>query len=158
MCSAAFELGASLVVGDDGIDLLPAKQSMYEAIQTRLTQPGFLDRFFEDPRSLEVLDVDTMMLMVQVARPLGEMLLDGHWDWAMDLFARSPEIRSTVSLEAPDFILRVGNAEPDRFAADMTPDWSDELRAGYESLGSATRAGIEALYPEQLRVAGLQPW
>lgn len=150
--AAASELGAT-TCPDDAIDLSAAKKRAYSAIYASLANPEFMASFFDDPRSARLLDVDTVLLMIQVARPLVELLLAENWDWALGVSDSS--LRAAVSIEAPDLVLRAGSAEPELFARSMNAEWQEELRTGYQRLGPATRAGIAELYPEQVVVAGL---
>jgi hypothetical protein len=150
--ASASELGA-VTCPDDVIDLSAARARVYSAIYANLANPEFMASFFEDPRSASVLDVDTVLLMIQVARPLVELLLAENWEWAFGVSDSS--LRAAVSIEAPDLVLRAGSAEPELFANAMNDEWREELRTGYQRLGPATRAGIAQLYPEQVAVAGL---
>jgi hypothetical protein len=150
--AAASELGAK-TCPNDIVDLSAAKARSYSAIYSRLANPEFMASYFEDPRSASVLDVDTVLLMIQVARPLVELLLDGNWDWAFGMSDSS--LRTAVAIEAPELVLRAGFAEPELFASSMNAEWQEELQTGYQRLGPETRAGIERLYPEQVDVAGL---
>ncbi len=151
--SSATELAASSCPADV-VDLSASKARMYSAIYANLANPEFMSSFFDDPRSLTLFGSETTLLMNQIARPFFESMLEGRWDWFSDLLSASPEVRSVLSLEAPDLVLRAGLDRPERFESEMTPEWREELRAGFDRLGPAARTGVETLYPEQLRVIG----
>ena len=152
--SEANELGAS-ACAEARIDLSQSKARMYSAIYSNLANPEFMSSLFDDPRSLQLLDVSTVLLMNELARPFFETLIDGRWDWFFDLMESSPDVRAALAAEAPDLVLQAGSNEPDRFESMMTSGWKDELKDGYRRLGTPTRAALAELYPEQVRVAGL---
>ena len=139
--SDATSLGAERCPGVVG-DLTAGKARMHSAIYANLAAPEFMDGFFADPRSLDVLDESIILLMVRMARPFFEGLLSNHWDWFIGFLQAKPDVRSALSLEYPDMVLTAGAARPDLMDPLVDAAWRSDLNAGLARLGPAARAGI----------------
>jgi hypothetical protein len=147
--SAANALGASRCPGQ-AVDLAQPKARLYSAIFANLANPAFMDGFFSDPRSFAVIDAPLALLLARMARTFFEDLLDGHWAWFLELLDRDPEVRSALSLEVPDVVLRAGSTDPAYFSERLDAGWRPDLQTGLGRLGPATLDGISRLYPDQL--------
>jgi hypothetical protein len=154
--SEANQLGADRC-SFDATELTAAKARMNAAIYANLANPEFMDGFFSDPRSLQVLDEDVVLLMASMARPFFEALLTGHWDWFLELLEQRPQIRSALSLEYPDLVVTALAAEPELAAAALDDEWRQDLVTGWGRVGSATRQGVQARHPELVGLIGLEP-
>jgi len=132
------------------VDLAPAKARMYSAIYANLANPRFMDDFFTDPRSFELLGERQILLMATLARPFFEGLLGNRLGWLLQLIERSPNVRSAMSVEHPDIVFQAATADSAAFASSLDDAWRSELRAGLDRMGPAERQGVEAAFPEQV--------
>lgn len=137
------------------VDLLPAKARMNSAILSNLSDPRFIDSFFDDPRSLDLLDATTVMILTSSARAFFEGLLSAHWDWLVELLDRHPDLRSSLAFEHPDLILTALRDRPDLLERIRRTEWTDALSLGIDRSGPSSRAGMAQLFGEQLRLLGL---
>jgi hypothetical protein len=147
--SAANALGARRCPGQT-VDLAGPKNRLYSAIYANLANPEFMEGFFSDPRSVSVIDAPLVLLLTRMARTFLETLLERNWAWFLELLERRPEVRTALSIEAPDVVMRAGSTDPERFARLLDDGWRPDLRQGVGRLGPAARSGVADLYPEQL--------
>lgn|GEM_PF-2062424 len=137
------------------VDLLPAKARMNSAIRSNLSDPQFIDAFFGDPRSIDLLDGTTVLILMSSARTLFEGLLSTHWDWLVELLDRQPDLGSSLAVGYPDLILTALRERPDLLERIKRPEWTDALARGIERSGPSSRLGMEQLFGEQIRLLGL---
>ena len=147
---SAATTAAATTCPNEVVDLAPAKARMYSAIYANLANPAFMDDFFTDPRSFDLLGEQQILLMATLARPFFEGLLGNRLGWLLQLLERSPTVRSAMSVEHPDIVFQAATADPAAFAAALDDEWRADLRAGLERMGPAERQGVEAAFPEQV--------
>jgi hypothetical protein len=139
------------------VNLRAAKARMSSSILSNLSDPEFMNKFFYDPASLDLFGPRTVSLMLSIARPFFDGLLQDHWDFFIRLCDHSPEVRSLVAFEEPDIFLGALAARPDLTAVVRQPSWMADLTRGYARLSPAARVGVQTLYHPQLVALGLEP-
>lgn len=137
------------------VDLTPAKATMNGAIYRNLYDSKFMDGFFSNPRSLELLDADTVVMLLTLAEGFTKNLLDGRWSWFVDLLDQNPEIRSAVTFERPDILLNAATDNPELVERISSPAWLDDIKTGLKHASESERFGIQAMYGPVMRELGI---
>jgi hypothetical protein len=115
---------------------------MYSAVFASLADERFMDRFFADPRSFELIDSRLVELMIACSRPFVEGLVSRHWGWLLELLLRSGGVRQAVSTSTPELVFAAAQVDVDRFTQALTPEWREDLRIGLERVGPIGQASI----------------
>lgn len=141
--------------GSDGVELGAGKARLASAIYSNLANPEFMDAFYDDPESLNLLDASSALIMAAMAWDFFESILIGHYDWLLELLERKSEIRRSLALEYPETYLRAASA-PDALAPEfLRPAWRADIIDGIQRSSSASRIGMRTLYPEQIALLGI---
>lgn len=133
--------------GSGDSELVPARDRMYSAVYSSLADQLFMERFFADERSYELIDPRLVELMLASSRPFVEALVSEHRDWLLELLVRSHGVRQAISTAAPDLIFAAGESNQDRVAELFTPEWCLDLRIGLDRVGPISEEGIRSTYP-----------
>ena len=137
--------------GVGAIELVPARDRMYSAVYASLADGRFMDRFFADDRSYELINARLVELMIASSRPFVEGLVSQHWDWLLELLIRSEGVRQAVSTSTPELVFAAAQVDVDRFARALTPEWREDLRIGLDRVGPIGRGSIQIAYDESFR-------
>jgi hypothetical protein len=119
----------------------------------RISDGRFLDELFSDPDSYDLFDAETVALMLTVAMPLFEALVENHWDWVYELLHRRPDLRRMIAYEFPVMLLRGVARAPEGV---VTPDWRDELEVGVLRLPGWERSAMRNEFGESLKAVGVE--
>lgn len=137
------------------LDLTPEKGRMNWAIYSKVANPRFMDGFFADPESLDLLDADTVVMLLTHADTFTNNLLDGHWGWFIELLDRHADIRSAVTFERPDIVLKAVAGDPALVERINSPAWSADLATGLEHASEPERFGLHQMYGPVIRELGI---
>jgi hypothetical protein len=141
----AMAVGAERCGAGDS-ELVPARDRMYSAVFSSLADRRFMERFFADERSYELIDSRLVELMTASSRPFVEALLSGHWGWLLELMLRSDGVRQAISTSTPDLVFAAGEANQIQFAEALTTEWCLELQIGLDRVGPMAQEGIRRTY------------
>ena len=119
----------------------------------RISDGRFLDELFSDPDSYGLFDAETVALMLTVAMPLFEALVENHWDRMYELMQRRPDLRRMLACEFPVMLPRGVARAPEGVVA---PDWRDELEVGVLRLPSWERSAMRNEFGEGLKAVGVE--
>lgn len=136
-------------------DQRAAKARMSSAIVSNLTDKTFMDRFFDDPRSVDVISARQVSLMATVAGEYFGLLLAQHWDFMLRMCDRRPAVRAEIAFDHPDIILAALRSRPDMVGLVQRPEWKADLQRGLGQLAPSARRGIEVVYRQELASLGL---
>ncbi len=138
------------------IGLAPLKEEMARLALSRLSNKDVLDQFAADPRSLDVFDAATVMLMLATARNYFNVLITGREEWLVRFLARHSDVRSVFMCTAPSMLLGALAADPEQLAVAKECGWGVELAAGITRLSAPEQAAIRGRYESGLRALGVE--
>lgn len=137
-------------------DFAPARARMSSAIYSNLTDSVFMEGFFSDPRSLEILDTRTTILISNYAWQFFEGLVMEHPAWFMDLLRRHEDIRRVLSFEHPETLLQIADNVPAAQDQLRAEKWRNDLQEGIDRRLPMERIGIASTYGSELKELGLE--
>ncbi|MEZ5239137.1 MAG: hypothetical protein R2716_09395 [Microthrixaceae bacterium] len=82
-----------------------------------------MERFFDDPRSLEVFDSRTTILIATYAWQFFEGILLSQPEWFMEGLAANDDIRRVLSFEHPETLLQVARDYPAAIGTMRGEEW-----------------------------------
>lgn len=138
------------------IGLVDLKDEMARLALSRLSNKQMLDDFAGDPRSLDVFDAETVMLMLATARNYFNVLITGREDWLVRFLEKHSDVRSVFMCTAPSMLLGALATDVEQLAAARERGWGVELAAGVTRLSAPEQAAIRGRYEEELRALGVE--
>lgn len=152
--SEANELAVALCPSVE-TDFASRKARLSSAIYSNLSDPGFMEGFFGDPRSYEVFDARTALLAASYAWDFFEGLLSIRTDWLFEMLDRNPGVRRVLSEVHPEALLEAVSLDPALMDYLGAPEWLAELQGGLDRSTPATRRGLKDFYGPQIDLLGL---
>ncbi|MBM3663943.1 MAG: serine/threonine protein kinase [Actinobacteria bacterium] len=137
------------------VGLAGPKAEVGRAVLGRFAEPGFIEGFFADDRAFDLLDVPTVLILLAVARPFLEVLVQGRHDWVAELMRRKPDLRAAVVFEHPDFMMGVLRAVPGLAEEIRGTRWGTEIELGLGRTSTSERAGLRIMFPAELAALGI---
>ena len=109
-----------------------------------LTDDRFLEDFFEDPDSAQLMTTPTVLLITSMSWGFTEALLVSHLEWFFGILEADDELLSAVAFEHPDIILAAVLNEPALASYVTTARWSAHLRLGFDHATPSEKVGNAA--------------
>jgi hypothetical protein len=127
-----------------------------DALRGRMVA-GKVDGFFDDPRSLDLLDADQVDLFMSSAPVLVDNLLANQVPWVVRLLARHPAVRSLLMADHLPEMIGFLDGRPDVMAevVQRHPDWTTEMRARFLELSVVDRKALTTEYGATLQALRL---
>ncbi len=138
------------------VNLQPVKARLSSAIFSNLANPGFMDRFFEDPRSYDLFNPSTTLLMASMAWDFFEGILLGHFEWFLEMLNRQPDVRRALAMEYPEIYLAAAAASDELSPKFLRESWQGDVIAGIRRASPATRRGILEMYPDLVSLLDME--
>ncbi len=138
------------------IGLVDLKEEVSLLALSRLSNKDVLDQFADDPRSLDVFDAATVMLMLATARNYFNVLITGREDWLVRFLIRHSDVRSVFMCTAPSMMLGALAADSEQLESAKDRGWGVELAAGITRLSAPEQAAIRSRYRVELRALGVE--
>lgn len=137
-------------------DFAPARARLSSAIFSNLSDPVFMKKFFEDPRSLDVFDSRTTILLATYAWEFFEGVLLTEPAWFMSTLERHDDIRRTLAFEQPATLLKVAASDPSALEQLRQPEWLADLQVGIDRSLPMERLGMSESFDTELRALALE--
>lgn len=135
-------------------DFTRLKAALKWTIRQKLTNPGFLDSFFDDPDSYEVIDAHSALLIATYAWGFFEDMLSTRTDWLFETFERQDDVRRVISTAYPEALLKAVQLNPGLIESVRQPEWAADLQLGLDRASPAARAWIAMEYRSQIEAIG----
>lgn len=140
------------------VSLTQSKARLRSSIFSGITDPYFMTGFFADPRSLDLLDTSSVILVASMSGgPFGELPPE-YWDWLFMFLDANPETLTALATEYPDLVLEGLKQSPSLLPLAECDLWVESLAAGYATAGPAEREGILSLYADEMEHLSLGPF
>ncbi len=140
---------------DVHVDVSPRKARLSAAIHFNLLNPEFMESFYSDPESYDVIDAREALLIATYSWGFFEGILAGHADWLFEMLDRHSEVRRVLSIDRPEVLLRAVVLDPTLMDMLTQPDWLAEVQYGIDQMTPAARTGISEVYGPQIKALGL---
>ena len=137
-------------------DFAPARARLSSAIFSNLSDPVFMERFFEDPESFEVFDSRTTILVATYAWQFFEGILLSQPEWFVEALSRDDDIRRVLSYEHPETLLEVARSYPGAIQQMGQGEWLSDLQTGIDKSLPVVRLGIALSFGPELEALGLE--
>jgi hypothetical protein len=139
---------------DVDVDLSPARQQRGWVLLGQLSDPRFLDEFFDDPSSAAVFDPLTISILLATGRSFFEALIKGRGEWVVTKLLGREDLRRMIAFDHPFVVLLVLADEPE-LADRVDEHLRNELQLGLSRMTASERAGIRSVYAAELEAIGL---
>jgi serine/threonine protein kinase len=136
-------------------DFTPRKARLNSAIYSNLSNPHFMEGFFENPASYDVFDARTSLLIATYAWDFFEGLLSSRTDWFFETLERHEDVRRVLASQRPEALLKAVALDPALADTLRRPEWVVDVQEGLDLSSPATRRGISNTYGPQLEALGL---
>jgi hypothetical protein len=139
---------------DVDVDLSPLRQQRGWVLLGQLSDPEFLDEFFDDPNSAGVFDPLTISILLATGRSFFEALVKGRGEWVVTELLGREDLRRMIAFDHPFVVLMVLADEPE-LASRVDEHLRIELQLGLSRMTASERAGIRSVYATELEAIGL---
>jgi hypothetical protein len=136
-------------------DVTPGKARLASAVYSSLANPDFMEQFYSDPASLDLIDAGTALVMATMAWGFFDSILVGHYDWFLALLERNEEVRRALAVEYPEVFLTASASAPELAPQFLRPEWKPDIIKGIKFTSPASRAGLYAQFPGLMTVLGV---
>ncbi len=142
--------------GSSGTTLAKSIDAAINTMRGRMVA-GPLDRFFTDPRSLDLFNADQVDLVLSSAPGIFSKVFAAQTPWVIEVLEKHPTIRHLIFAQhLPEFIEFL-NDRPDLIPQVITqhPQWSVEARSRFLELDTDQQATMTAQYGSTLHSLGI---
>jgi len=148
---------AASVTADAGANLTAAMTAAVDSMRGHLVALSSLDKFFSDPRSLNLFDADQVDLILSSAPSLFGQVFAAQTPWMITVLEQHPDIRTLLFAQhLPEFVgFLAGRPDliPEVIAAH--PAWSTEARSRFLELSADQQAALTTQYGPTLHALGI---
>jgi hypothetical protein len=135
-------------------DVSAGKARLASAVYSSLAAPEFMEEFYRDPVSLQLIDTSTALIMASMAWGFFDAILVGHYDWFLALLEQNDELRRALAIEYPEVFLTAAASAPELASQFLQPQWQPDIVRGIQFTSPASRTGMYTQFPDLMTILG----
>jgi hypothetical protein len=147
----------STQTADAGANLTAAMTAGVDSMRGHLVALSSLDKFFTDPRSVNLFNADQVDLILSSAPYLFGQVFAAQTPWMINVLEQHPDIRTLLFAQhLPEFIgFLAGRPDLISEVTAAHPAWSAEARGRFVELSADQQAALTTQYGTTLHDLGI---